>query len=178
MTFARHFIYTSISRTQPSWSSLFIFFSVFHRNRNGPTTNCAPLPPATATFYPSITPPPPPPIYTLVRGRRQNILTNNHTPVDAPLSSASGPDLFSPSCTPSSSVSFPPRSLRLFLTRVLRLLLRLLHFYRHRCRATANLTTVQFVVLTTNPLCPPPNYLSLRRRGERCTCTLLLLSSK
>lgn len=26
--------------------SAFIFFSVFHRNRNGPTTNCAPLSPA------------------------------------------------------------------------------------------------------------------------------------
>jgi len=35
---------------------------------------------AAATFYPSITPPPPP-IYLLVRARRQNILTNNRTPV-------------------------------------------------------------------------------------------------
>jgi len=38
---------------------------------------------ATATFYPSITPPPPP-IYLLVRARRQNILTNNRTPVGKP----------------------------------------------------------------------------------------------
>jgi len=36
---------------------------------------------AAATFYPSITTPP---IYLFVRARRQNILTNNRTPVGMP----------------------------------------------------------------------------------------------
>lgn len=90
--------------------SAFIFFCVFHRNRNGPTTNCAALPPP---------PPQQPPSGHLLRRRRFMSARSspstkhfNKQPHTSPLGSALRPrartDLFGPSCcsTPPTCVFF------------------------------------------------------------------------
>lgn len=93
-------------RSRARIQSLFIFFSVSHRNRNGPTTNCAGLfRPRHSNLLPihyaAVVD-----LFAHSGPSTKHFNKQPHTRRHAAAHAPSGPDLFSPSCTSSLSYVF------------------------------------------------------------------------